>query len=69
MTKHRFVCFLVSCFLMIGMFPSNLLAYTIDGKDVYEYSDGMRIEVGMQMRFWKKEMVHVQSMQYCYVRC
>lgn len=40
MTKHRFVCFLVSCFLMIGMFPSNLLAYTIDGKDVYEYSDG-----------------------------
>lgn len=40
MTKHRFVCFLVSCFLMIGMFPSNLLAYTMDGKDVYEYSDG-----------------------------
>lgn len=40
MTKHRFVCFMVSCFLMIGMFPSNLLAYTIDGKDVYEYSDG-----------------------------
>lgn len=40
MTKHRFVCFLVSCFLMIGMFPSNLLAYTIDGKNIYEYSDG-----------------------------